>query len=66
MSNPRNYLAVSALVFALVALAHLLRAVNSWPLVFGEWPVPAALSWGAAIVTATLCAWSLSLLRGRT
>jgi hypothetical protein len=65
MSNPKNYLIVSAIVFALVALAHLLRAVNSWPLVFGDWPVPVALSWGAAIVTAVLSAWSLSLLRGR-
>jgi hypothetical protein len=65
MSSSRNYLATSAFVFALVALAHLLRAVNSWPLVFGEWQVPSVLSWSSAIVTAALSAWSLSLLRER-
>ena len=63
MRNHRNYLIVSALLFALVAAAHALRAANSWPLIFGSWPVPVGASWLAAVVTGALCIWSLLLLR---
>lgn len=63
MQNATGYLTVSALVFAVVSLAHLLRAFNEWPLTFGAWPVPVGLSWLAAFVTAALSVWALSLLR---
>lgn len=65
MSNTRNYLLISATVFAIVALAHLIRAIEAWPIVFASWPVPVAASWLAAAATATLSLWALSLLRRR-
>lgn len=65
MPRTAPYLLVSALVFAGVALAHVLRALNALPLTFGTWPVPLWLSWLAAIVTAGLSAWAFALLRHR-
>ena len=65
MQAIRSYLIVSALLFALVAAAHLTRALYASPLVFAGWPVPVALSWLAALATATLSLWALSLLRKR-
>jgi len=59
------YLFISAVVFAGVAIAHLLRAFNTLPLTFGNWPVPVWLSWLAALVTATLSTWAFALLRRR-
>jgi len=63
MQKATGYLSVSALVFAAVSLAHLLRALHEWPLTVGAWPVPVGLSWLAAFVSATLSAWALSSLR---
>jgi len=59
------YLFISAMVFAAVAIAHLLRALNTLPVTFGNWPVPVWVSWLVAIVTAALSTWALSLLRRR-
>lgn len=60
-----RYLTLSAAAFALVALAHVARALAQWSIVIGPWPVPIAASWLAAIVTAALSAWAFSLLRNR-
>ncbi len=63
MERLRPYLTLSATVFAVVALAHLLRAIAGWPIEIGPWSVPLGLSWIAAIVSAVLSAWAFSLLR---
>jgi hypothetical protein len=63
MQKTSLYLIVSASVFTVVSLAHLLRAVNAWPLMFGNWPVPLGASWLAAVATAALSAWAIFLLR---
>jgi hypothetical protein len=63
MPSRKSYLTLSAAVFALVALAHLLRAIAQWPIVIGPWTVPVALSWIGAIAAAALSAWAFSLAR---
>ena len=63
MQKPAAYLIVSASVFAAVSLAHLLRAANAWALTLGDWPVPVGASWLAAVASAALSAWAMSLLR---
>jgi len=65
MQAIRSYLIISAALFALVAVAHLTRALAAAPLVFAGWPVPVALSWLAALVTAALSIWACTLLRRR-
>jgi hypothetical protein len=57
------YLVLSGLIFGLVALGHLLRVLNAWPLTCGPWTVPMALSWLGTIGPALLCAWALTLAR---
>ena len=51
---------IAAVIFALVALLHLLRLVYDWQVVFNGWVVPMWLSVIGLIVTA-----ALSLLVGR-
>ena len=41
--NARTYCTVSAIVFAVVAIAHLVRAVQGMPVVVGTWPAPLSL-----------------------
>jgi len=51
---------IAAVVFALVALLHLLRLVYDWQVVFNGWVVPMWLSVIGLIVTG-----ALSMLVGR-
>jgi hypothetical protein len=65
MSKLKNYLIVSATVFAVVAVAHLVRALEQWPVVIGSSPVPVGVSWLGAIATGALSGWAILLLRDR-
>jgi hypothetical protein len=40
----RSYIRVSGLIFALVALGHLVRTIRRWPLLIAGEPIPAAVS----------------------
>jgi hypothetical protein len=35
MSSQHRYLAISAVIFAVVAIAHLTRAIEAWPITIG-------------------------------
>ncbi|HEV8629939.1 MAG TPA: hypothetical protein VGV61_06440 [Thermoanaerobaculia bacterium] len=59
--NAQKYCAISALVFTVVAAAHLLRALGGAALQVGSWQVPLALSWAAAAVGGTLAVWGFRL-----
>lgn len=54
----RAYHLVSGLVFALVALLHLVRSVQGLPVVAGSWSVPLALSWAGTAGAAFLSIWA--------
>lgn len=64
MTQIDRYLTISAAAFAVVALAHVARAIAQWSIVIGPWSVPVELSWVAAVATAGLSGWAFSLLRG--
>ncbi len=57
----RVYLFVSGLMFAVIALLHLLRLVNGWQLELGPWSLPMWVSWGGAIGPGLLSAWGFRL-----
>mgnify|MGYP001581901190 CR=1 FL=1 len=59
----KTYLAVTASVFALVALLHALRLVLAWPVVVGTWEVPMWLSGFGLVLAGALCLWALAQLR---
>jgi hypothetical protein len=51
------YAAVSALIFAVVALAHLTRVLQRWPVQIGPWFVPMSVSWIGLAISALLAIW---------
>lgn len=59
--NARPYLLVSGVVFLLVALLHLLRALNGWELQYGPWTVPMWVSWGGTVGPVLLSVWAFLL-----
>jgi len=52
--NAKGYFLVTAVVFSVVGLLHLLRIVLGWEGVIGSWGIPMWFSWVAMIVTAVL------------
>ena len=61
--NSKTYCAVSGAVFAVVALAHLLRALQQWPIAIAGWNAPLELSWLAAIGAGALSVWAFAARR---
>lgn len=61
--NSQIYLAISGLIFGIVAVFHLLRIVKSWGLVLGTWSVPMVASWVGLVFPALLCVWAFTLMR---
>ncbi len=57
--STRAYLVISAAIFGIVAILHLLRVVNSWALVLGPWSAPIWVSWLGTLVPAGLCVWAV-------
>ncbi len=64
-ANARTYDVISAVIFGLVAVIHLLRAVNGWNFEVGPVSVPVWASWLGFAVTASLCAWAIRLVSAR-
>jgi hypothetical protein len=61
----RAYLFISAVIFAVVGLAHLSRAFFAIPVRAGGWEFPIGLSWGGGAVAIILCLWAVGLARRR-
>jgi hypothetical protein len=61
MSN--SYVAVSPLIFALVAVGHVVRLVNRWTVVIGPYNVSMNVSWAALVVSALIAIWGFMQLR---
>ena len=55
MSN--YYVAVTVLIFAAVAIAHLVRILRGWAVHIGPHAVPMSLSWIGLVVAALLAIW---------
>ena len=59
--NHRTYVRISGTIFGIVAILHLLRVVNGWPLELGPRSVPMWISWCGTIGPAILCVWAFRL-----
>ena len=55
-----GYSTVSGLVFAVVAILQVLRAVKGWPVHIDTFEVPVTASWIAAVVAGLLSIWGFS------
>jgi hypothetical protein len=58
----RPYVRVSGLLFGLVALGHLLRAVRRWPLLIAGHPIPAVVSLIVCVLAGAMAFWSWRVL----
>jgi hypothetical protein len=52
--NRKTFSTVAGIIFTLVALFHLIRIFEDWPLMIGDWSVPKSLSWVALVVAGGL------------
>lgn len=59
--NQKTLNTVAGAIFALVALAHVLRIVMGWSVMVGSWAVPMWVSWVAFLVAGGLSYFALSL-----
>ena len=55
-----SYAVVTALIFAVVALAHLARLVKGWPVQVGSFAAPMSVSWIGLLVSALLAIWGFT------
>jgi hypothetical protein len=59
---PNYYAAVSALIFALVAVGHLVRISKRWTVTIGPLAVPMSVSWAGLVIAALLSTWGFMQL----
>jgi hypothetical protein len=59
----KSYVAISAIIFALVAIGHVVRIVQGWRVQLGDIGVAMSVSWVALVVSAALAVWGATLLR---
>jgi hypothetical protein len=57
MSN--SYAAVTVLIFAIVAIMHLVRIINRWSVAIGPHDIPMSVSWAGLVVAALLAIWGV-------
>jgi hypothetical protein len=61
----KTFPAIAAVIFAVVALLHLLRLVMGWSIVIDSWTVPMWLSWVGLVVAGGLAYFATRLtMRG--
>jgi len=59
----RDFVIVSTVIFALVAVMHLIRLALGWPVVLGMTSVPLWASLLVVLISASLAIWGLTLVR---
>jgi hypothetical protein len=61
----KSYIAISAIIFAVVAIGHLVRIMQGWQVQLGEMGVAMSVSWAALVVSAALAVWGGAVLLRR-
>ncbi|MBU8934642.1 MAG: hypothetical protein KOO62_11650 [candidate division Zixibacteria bacterium] len=57
----RQYLIISGVFFAAIALMHWCRVFSGWPIQMGSWLVPISISWIGGPVMTVLAIWAFRL-----
>ena len=63
--NKKPYLLISASIFGVIAVLHLLRIILSIPVNIGGASFPIGISWGGLVVAAVLSVWGYRLAKDR-
>jgi hypothetical protein len=61
LMDQRTFSIVAGVIFAAVALLHLVRIYMGWPVMIGGWSVPMWVSWIGLIVAGGLAIFGLTL-----
>lgn len=61
--STKVYVAISSLIFVLVALGHVARLVQQWPVSVGPFSIPMSVSWIGFVVAVVLAIWGGAILR---
>ena len=56
------YAIISASIFAIVAIVHLVRLIRGWKVQIGPRSIPMAASWVGLIISALLALWGFQQL----
>jgi uncharacterized membrane protein YecN with MAPEG domain len=56
------YATISALIFAIVAVVHLVRLFRGWKVEIGSRSIPMSVSWAGLIISALLALWGFQQL----
>ena len=59
----KAYLAISIVIFGLVALGHLARVLQGWQAKLGPYDIPMYVSWGGLVGAGILAIWGATQLR---
>ena len=59
----KTYLAISIVIFGLVALGHLARVLQGWQAKLGPYDIPMYVSWGGLVAAGILAIWGATQLR---
>jgi Mn2+/Fe2+ NRAMP family transporter len=59
--NQKAFSIVAGVIFAVVALFHLVRIYMDWPVTIGDWSIPMWASWIALVVAGVLAFLGLRL-----
>jgi hypothetical protein len=60
--SEKNYLLVSAIIFAVIALLHLIRLLAHWSLQIGTVTIPLWGSWLGFVIGTVLSIWAFRLI----
>jgi hypothetical protein len=60
--DQKTFVLLAGVIFAIVAVCHLLRILMGWPIVIDTWTVPMWLSWIALVIAGGLSYFGLSLV----
>ena len=61
----RAYHVTSGLLFALVGVMHLYRAIQGWPMEIGTYAIPVAGSWAVGALCMLMAAWGFRSMNAR-
>lgn len=59
--NPKSYLVLTAVIFLVIALLHLARAVVGWGVIVENQTIPVWVSWVGFVVAGILSIWGFAL-----
>jgi hypothetical protein len=59
--DAKTFSLMAGVIFAVVALLHLVRIFEEWTVIIGDWSVPKSVSWVALIIAGGLAILGLRL-----